>query len=44
MSEKYINSLLGRISFALQINPADVKMREYFKAAKKLRSEVCGEK
>ena len=42
--EKYINSLLGRISFALQIDPADVKMHEYFKAAKKLKSEVCGEK
>ena len=42
--EKYINSLLGRISFALQIDPADVKMHEYFKVAKKLKSEVCGEK
>ena len=42
--EKYINSLLGRISFALQIDPADVKLHEYFKAAKKLKSEVCGEK
>lgn len=42
--EKYINSLLGRISFALQIDPADVKMQEYFKVAKKLKSEVRGEK
>lgn len=41
--EKYINSLLGRISFALQIDPADVKMREYFKAAKNSRVRCAGE-
>lgn len=38
--EKYLHSLMGRISFALQVNPDDTEMQEYFNDVKKLMREV----
>ncbi|MBR6670054.1 MAG: hypothetical protein IKL31_04820, partial [Ruminococcus sp.] len=34
--DKYLHSLLGRISFALQINPENSEMLIYFDTVKKL--------
>lgn len=34
--DKYLYSLLGRIAFALQIEPDNSEMREYFETVKNL--------
>ena len=41
VSEKeYLSSLLGRISFALQIDPANAEMQNYFNTVKNLISNL----
>ena len=39
-SGKYFNSLLGRIAFALQINPKDNEMKKCFEDIKKLKKSL----
>lgn len=38
-AKEYLNSLLGRISFALQIDPANAEMQSYFNTVKSLISK-----
>ncbi len=39
-SKKYLKSLCGGISFALQLNPNDEKMMDCFKAVQEMNKSV----